>query len=118
MCKADELSIRKGVRSRSEFIPRQLKCEQKRKVPCIIPGCSSVSERNCGFMTYETICIACDVDCDEHKDVSADPNGSFLLCGQHYRVVHRYSQPQENIQCDLCGSRKKHRANVNRTWAA
>ena len=82
VCKADELSIRKGVRNRSEFTPRWLKHKQKkRKVLCIIPGCSSVSERTCGFTTYETICIVCDVYCDEDKGVSSDPNGSFLSVG-------------------------------------
>ena len=113
VCKADELSIRRGVRGSSEFTPRWLKHEQKKKqLLCIVPGCGSHSERSCGFTTYENICIACGV-CDENQEVSCDQRSSFLLCGQHYRAVHRYCNPEEDVQCDLCGTKRRHRANVN-----
>ena len=100
------------MKNSSEFTPRWLKREQKKKVPCIVPGCSAQSERSCGFTTYENICIACSVDSDEDEDqeVSCGPSSNLLLCGQHYRVVHHYCNPEEDVQRYLCGTRSKHRA--------
>ena len=69
ICKADELSIRKGLSGicKGEFTPRSLKREKNKK-PCCVPGCS-------GFTSFETVCIACDVS------VSTVVPESILLCG-------------------------------------
>ena len=73
--------------------------------------CARASERSCGFASFAEICSVC--NCEASEDVSSD----VLLCGQHYRVVHRHYHPDDDVVCALCGARRKHRASVNRTWA-
>ena len=114
VCKADELSIRRIVKNKREgncVVPRWIKREQKKKSVCVVPGCSSASERSCGFASFAEICSVC--NCEASEDVSSD----VLLRGQHYRVVHRHYHPDDDVVCALCGARRKHRASVNRTWA-
>ena len=53
-------------------------------------------------------------NCEASKDVSS--YGSVLLCGQHYRVVHCHYHPDDDVVCALCGTIRKNRASVNRTW--
>jgi hypothetical protein len=80
VCKADELSIRNGVKNyveSTQFIPRWLKREQRKKL-CIVPGCSLASERCCHFASYEDICIACGVS--GHLNADSD---SANMCGEH-----------------------------------
>ena len=103
VCKADELSIRKGLKGKckGEFTPRWLKREQNKKKPCCVPGCSVGYERTCSFTSFETVCIACDVS------VPTVVPAGILLCGQHHRAVHRYCFPEKEIECAMCGVRRK-----------
>ena len=67
MCRADEVSIKKGFGGefKGEFIPRWVNREmQKQKACCCVPECSVVSERLCAFASFDTICAASNVDID------------------------------------------------------
>ena len=46
---------------KGEFTPRWLKREKNKMKPCCVPGCSVSNEHTCGFTSFETVYIACDV---------------------------------------------------------
>ena len=99
MCKADELSIRRLLKNKREgecSVPRWIKREQKKSL-CVVPGCSSASERSCGLASFESICSICEC---EVSDVVHNEE-SLLLCGQHYRVVHQHYHPDDDVVCGL-----------------
>ena len=100
---------------RGDFTPRWVKREQrKKKKPCCVPGCLFDSERTYGFTSFETVCIACDVSVP-----TVVPGSSttipVLLCGQHHRTVHRYCFPIKDVECAICGVKRKHRASTDTT---
>ncbi len=116
VCKADELSIRKGLcgKYKGEFTPRWIKREQKKKKACCVPGCVVQYERTCGFASFETVCVACGVTVPTTS--GSGEVTPVLLCGQHHRAVHRYCNPSKDVECAICGIKRKHRASTDTSF--
>ena len=94
MCRADQVSIKKGLglgeKLRDEFIPRWIKRElQKQKPSCCVPGCGKVADRTCVFASFDSICAAVSVNSD--KSTTFATTSPFPLCTQHYHTVYKHS---------------------------
>ena len=64
MCKADEVSLRRGYQGKfkGDFVPRWKKREQKKhKVVCCLPSCKEKGRRKCTFASVSDIYTACGV---------------------------------------------------------
>ena len=63
VCRADELSIRKGLSiSNEEYIPRWVKRDMKKlKTICCVCGCKDLAKRK-SALSYNEICAACNVN--------------------------------------------------------
>ncbi len=90
--------------------PRFGKREQKKKKPCCVPGCVVQYDQTCGFASFETVYVACGV-------ISGSGDASpVLLCAQHHRAVHRYCNPSKDVECAICGIKRKHRASTDTSF--
>ena len=109
VCKADEVSIRRGLGGKQKgFIPRWVKREmQKQKQSCCVPGCCVIAERTCVFASFDTICAASNASSDE--PATGRVTDSLPLCIQHYHTVYKYCNPENVPECALCGSKRRHR---------
>ena len=116
VCKADEVSIRRGLGGKQKgFIPRWVKREmQKQKQSCCVPGCCVIAERTCVFASFDTICAASNASSDE--PATGRVTDSLPLCTQHYHTVYKYCNPENVPECALCGSKRRHRVSSRLPW--
>ncbi len=58
-------------------------------------------------MSFETVCIACNVSVPTVVPESSTTI-PVLLWGQHHRTVYRYCFPIKDVECVMCGVKRKH----------
>ena len=110
VCRADELSIRKGLSiSNEEYIPRWVKRDMKKlKTICCVCGCKDLAKRK-SALSYSEICAACNVNpADAVVAAASSTSREFYLCDRHYSAVQRYCGQESTIECALCGGKPKH----------
>ena len=99
VCKADELSIRRG-QFKEDNSPRwiQWRSKKQKALLCTWMWCGALTY--CLFASYDSICAG----------VVGEATSPFLLCFNHY---YRDCSSVRNVECTLCSTKCRHHTIVN-----
>ena len=87
------------------FIRRWVKWKvHKNKPVCCVPGCSITSECVCASASFDTVCAA--IKLEHCLPTLASPSGPVSPCTQHYHAAYKHYNPEEILQCALCGFKR------------
>ena len=108
MCRADQVSIKKGLglagKLKQEFIPRWVKREfQKQKPSYCVSGCRMVADCTCVFTSFDTICAVASVSIDKVsllRPLADFPSVNSII------TLYNHCNPENVLKCTRCGSKR------------